>query len=300
MTTVPHVAIAIATYRRRAGLRRLLASLDALTFDGMPRPRITVVVVDNDRASTVTADDLAATHPLLYRIEPEQGLANVRNACLDLAPPCCDFIAFVDDDEWVVPGWLDALLAMQSTTDADIVQGVVLPQYARQAPAWMREGHYHEVGPFTDGALLNHGASGNILIRRSCIGDTRFHADFNRSGGEDVDFFERLLATGRRMVAATRATAFEDIPGERMALGWIVRRRYRTGHTLGMIARRRGQRSRQFAKAAGRLGLGFVDMVVGSVSSRTRTVRGLTNIAWGLGTIAVLIGPAHRRSINHY
>lgn len=286
MTSRPHVAIAIATYRRPAGLRRLLDSLDALNFPTVPRPHITVVVVDNDRASTATTADRASTHRLIYLVEPDQGLANVRNACLEAAPADCDFVAFVDDDEWVVPGWLDALLAMQIRTRADIVQGVVLPQYAKPAPAWMQQGRYHEVGPFIDGAPLDHGASGNILIRRACIGTVRFHSDFNRSGGEDVDYFERLLANGARMVAATNAVAYEDIPVERMALTWTVRRRFRTGHTLGAIAHARGRIGHRLVKATGRLGFGVVELLAGSVSSRTHAVRGLTNIAWGVGTIA--------------
>ena len=298
MTTTPHVAIAIATFRRPAGLRRLLDSLDGLAFEGELRPCITVVVVDNDKDTAVTAADRASTHPLIYCIAPEQGLANVRNACLAAAPTDCEFIAFVDDDEWVVPGWLDALLTMQARTGADVVQGVVLPRYAAPAPEWMRAGHYHEVGPFTDGAPLDHGASGNVLIRRAAIGDVRFHPAFNRSGGEDVDFFHHLLVAGATMVAATRAIAYEDVPPDRSCLGWILRRRYRTGHTLGAIARRRGRRGPRALKAVGRLGFGVAESLAGAVSSRTRAVRGLANIVWGLGTLAALLGRDGQRFVN--
>jgi succinoglycan biosynthesis protein ExoM len=297
-----HVAIGIATYRRPAGLRRLLMSLDALTFQTVARPRITVVVIDNDATSTLSIADRQSMHSLIYRVEPAKGLANVRNACLDAAPVDATFIAFIDDDEWAEPQWLEALLSMQAKAGADIVQGVVRPAYAVPAPAWMREGHYHEVGPFDDGAPLGHGASGNILIRRASIASSgaRFHSDFNASGGEDVDFFAQLLRSGARMVAASNAVAHEDIPQDRMTLRWILKRRYRTGHTLGLIARQRGGRGPRTIKALGRIGMGLIQGCVGTLSSRARAIHGLTNVAWGVGSLAAMFGRSHQSSVNQY
>ncbi len=288
--TPPHVAICIATFRRPAGLRKLLDSLNLLQFEAVAAPRMTVVIIDNDRDSRLVETDRRVAYACRYHIEPQRGLAAVRNACLLAAPDDTDFIAFVDDDEWVEPLWLDALLAMQAQTRADVVQGVVRPVYPRQAPFWMQKGQYHEVGPFTDGQPLTHGASGNILVRRSEIIRTqaRFHHDFNLTGGEDVDFFHHLLSHGSTMVAANAAVAYEDVPLDRMTLRWILCRRFRTGHTLGAIAMRRGGIVRRLVKATGRLGLGTLEAISGLFGSRTRAVRGLTNVAWGLGTWSAL------------
>lgn len=285
----PHVAICIATFRRPEGLRRLLASLNVLSYRAVT-PKITVVVVDNDAHSTLTAADLAVAHPLVYAIEPKRGLAAVRNACLEHAPADADFIAFLDDDEWIEPEWLDALLQMQRATGAAAVQGVVRPAYPVPPPAWMLRGRYHEVGPFKDGEVLHHGASGNVLIARTAIRDSgvRFHQDFDAAGGEDVDFFHALMSRGYTMVAAAGAVAFEDVPLERMTLAWVLRRRFRTGHTLGHVARRHGGVANRLVKAVLRVGAGVVESVVGLVVSRTRAVHGLTNIAWGLGTITAM------------
>jgi succinoglycan biosynthesis protein ExoM len=287
MTIAPHVAICIATYRRPAGLRKLLDSLNILTFSHVA-PRITVVIVDNDASSELSVADLRVAYPCVYRLEPQRGLAAVRNACLDAAPTDADFVAFIDDDEWAAPEWLDALLSMQRDTNADIIQGVVQPAYPSRPPHWMRKGGYHEVGPFEDGQSLAHGASGNVLIRRSAIAETgaRFHADFNATGGEDVDFFHHLLQRGSSIIAASRAVAYEDVPTDRMTLGWVLRRRFRTGHTLGMIAKRQGGVAMRLIKAVGRVGMGVGESALGVLISRTRAVHGLTNIAWGLGTLA--------------
>ena len=51
-------------------------------------------------------------------------------------------------------------------------------------------------------------------------------------------------------------------------------------------------------KAVGRLGFGVAESLAGAVSSRTRAVRGLANIVWGLGTLAALLGRDGQRFVN--
>ena len=75
----------------------------------------------------------------------------MRNACLDHAPSDCDFVAFVDDDEWVEPQWLAALLENQRATGAPIIQGPVRPSYLAIPPQWLAASGVYEVGPFGDG-----------------------------------------------------------------------------------------------------------------------------------------------------
>lgn len=287
----PHVAVCIATYRRPAGLERLIASLDRLTFADTV-PQITILVVDNDAAADPAALPPKSRHEIVRRIEPTRGLAAVRNACLDHAPATADFIAFLDDDEWVEPQWLDALLHVQRATGADIVQGPVQPSYLTPPPNWMSEGGYHEVGPFEDGQRLDHGATGNVLIARSALVRTgaRFATDFDASGGEDVDFFAQMLARGCRIVAAADAVAHEDVPPERMTRAWVLRRRFRTGHTLGLVARRQGGAAKRLAKAVARVGYGGAQTILGTLASASAASHGLANIAWGLGTLAAFVG----------
>ncbi len=288
---MPHVAICIATYRRPDGLRRLLESLATLTFQAGPAPRISVVVVDNDAAATALHPPAGFPFGIAHHIEPTRGLAAVRNACLDHAPADADAVAFVDDDEWVEPGWLDALLAMQRATGAEVIQGPVKPAYLLPPPPWLAGSHFHEVGPFADGASIGHGATGNVLISRQALATSgaRFHASYNRSGGEDVDFFQQMLAAGCRIVAATGAIAHETIPAERMTLRWVLQRQFRTGHSLGCIARRQGSVGSvavRLTKAGGRFVMGAGQALVGGLVSTRRAVEGLGNMAWGLGTFA--------------
>lgn len=289
----PHVAICVATYRRPEGLARLLDSIVGLRFAPDFEPRITVVIVDNDAEANGCAPAVAAALsrldvPVVRHVEPKRGLAAVRNACLDHAPADCDFVAFVDDDEWVEPHWLAALLDKQRAVDAPIVQGPVRPSYLSPPPQWLAATGIYEVGPFADGERLNYGATGNVLISRAALAASgaRFHDRFNMSGGEDVDFFNQLLRAGQTIVASPKAVAYEEVPAERLTFGWAIRRRFRTGHSLGLIARHHGGSGKRVAKALARAAYGAGVAVAGLVTSRERFARGTLDVAWGLGTLA--------------
>lgn len=288
-----HVAVCIATYRRTAGLARLLESLGKLRFEAELRPMITIVIVDNDAESAEIAPSVAAAIgrlkvPVIRLVEPTRGLAAVRNACLDHAPKDCDFIAFVDDDEWVEPQWLAALLDKQRATAAHVVQGPVRPSYLVPPPAWLAATGVYEVGPFADGQELSYGATGNVLISRAALEQSkaRFHDRFNLSGGEDVDFFSQLQRAGNTIVAAPRATAHEEVPASRLNFGWAIRRRFRTGHSLGLIARHHGGVGYRLRKAIVRSGYGAAVAALGLVTSRERFARGVLDFVWGIGTLA--------------
>lgn len=289
----PHVAICIATYRRPQGLARLLDSIGGLRFAPDLVPKITVVIVDNDAEAAGCAPAVATAVsrldvPVVQHVERRRGLAAVRNACLDQAPADCDFVAFVDDDEWVEPNWLAALLDKQRATGAPIIQGPVRPSYLAEPPQWLTATGVYEVGPFVDGERLNYGATGNVLISRAALAASgaRFHDRFNMSGGEDVDFFNQLLRAGQTIVAAPKAAAHEEVPAERLTFSWAIRRRFRTGHSLGLIARHHGGMGKRVAKALARTAYGAGVAVLGLVTSRERFARGALDVVWGLGTLA--------------
>ena len=293
------VAVCITTFRRPDGLKRLLASLDTLTFTRVARPEITVFVIDNDadRPLSEAHPDLKrwTKVPLEYRIETQRGLAHARNAALAAVDARFDAIAFIDDDEWAEPQWLDALLATRAQSGAMVIQGPVRPEFSRPPEPWMKAVGFYEVGPFEDGAELDWGASGNCLIDNRLLdaGGVRFDTSFNHSGGEDSDLFARLLRSGQRIVAARDAVAYETVPEARMQLSWALRRGYRLGHTLGRLALSTPgaqPKLRRFGKAMARLGFGCLQVFPMGVISRSTLAQGLINVSWSLGTIASFAG----------
>ena len=98
-----NVAICVATFRRPDGLQRLLAGIAAQAFRKQPRPRVRIIIVDNEASdSTAAACHAAAVElgiELKYVAEPRIGIPYARNAALDAVTAADDWLCFIDDDE---------------------------------------------------------------------------------------------------------------------------------------------------------------------------------------------------------
>jgi hypothetical protein len=237
------ITLCICTFRRPDGLKRLLTSVAALETD----TALSVVVVDNDDRlgeGQALCERLAPDYrwPLAALVEGRPGISYARNtaiaAALEQKP---DFIAMLDDDEWPTPGWLRALLAVQADTEADVVAGPVLPEFASVPPPWMRREGLFGTAQQVDRSEGVFYASGNFMAKRACFETmmpTPFDPDFALSGGEDLVFFRNLAKHGYRMVWAADAHVREIVPGDRMTVAWLKQRQQRRGN-LNVIVQRR-------------------------------------------------------------
>lgn len=289
---IPRATICIATFRRPAGLRALLQSLNALEFRTM-RPEVSLVIVDNDPENPASRElgDVAALSrwPATYVMEPTRGIVAARNRALAEAPPDTDFIVFVDDDETVVPGWLEALIRTKLDTGATAVQGPMVPRYEVEPPPWMRALRIFDIGPFEQGERLNFAATGNSLVDAAFLRDHDlcFDPRFNQTGGEDEEFYGRIRNAGGVIRAAAEAVAYDEVPAARMNLRWVLRRSFRMGNTLGRVAllRRRG-RFMRFLKGFGAGGRGVLLFAAFGLFSEPKRIRGMMEIWRGAGMLA--------------
>jgi len=291
----PHVVICIATYKRPDGLRCLLNSIDAQQFSSV-HPRITIVLADNapdESAATALGDISALTQwPVIYTTEPVRGIVAARNCTLDNAPEDADFIAFVDDDEWVSATWLENMLITFRDTDATVVQGPVEPDYEHLPEIWIEDLNIFRVGPFQQGQKLKFAATNNSALNACTLRDhnMRFDMRFNQTGGEDEEFYGRVLDAGGIIRAAAKAIVFDNVPRQRLSLRWIFRRAYRMGTTLGRIAmlRKRG-RSIRIAKGFGAIVWGLGAIVLSVFGPRARFIKGLIEICRGCGMLGAFL-----------
>ncbi|HEX6037001.1 glycosyltransferase family 2 protein [Longimicrobium sp.] len=294
----PHVAVCIATFRRPTGLRRLLDSLAALEVpSGMDAPL--VIVVDNDAAGSsqpvVAAARAELPFELVYGVEPERNIALARNRGVSMAlERGAAWLAFVDDDETVHPGWLRELLDTRDRLRADVVAGAVHTRCPADAPGWLAQDRFYAPRGARQDAVLTGAYTGNVLVRATLLAGPRgpFDARYGLSGGSDSHLFMRLHRGGARIVYAGRAVTTEVVPPARVRPAWVLRRAYRIGNIAVFCERDlpAGASSTRIAKAALRLGLGLASLPLGLLGGRGVGLRALWNVAYGCGAMAGAVG----------
>jgi succinoglycan biosynthesis protein ExoM len=226
------IDVCICTFRRLDALRTALGSVAAQQLPD--KFRIRIVVVDNDhtpsarsvveQAARETGADIAYVHA------PAHNISLARNAALEAAR--ADWIAFMDDDGTAPPDWLAGLLDAARRAEADVVFGPCAAVYPPNTPEWIVRGDFHSTRIHRPGAIST-GHTGNALIRARHPGlaATRFDLARGRTGGEDTDFFHRLHRAGARMTYAEGAVVQDVISPDRVNLGWLVTRWFRSGQT---------------------------------------------------------------------
>lgn len=236
------VSVCIATFRRPAGLRRLLESLEQATK--LPDLAIEVIVVDNDAEASARAtamDASASPHfpELHYDVEPRQSISHARNRAVARARGT--WVAFIDDDEEAEPGWIDAYWHASRHHAADGFFGPVIPVTEGVAPRWYRSDVFFAYAEHPEGHPIGAESTrtGNAFVRRECLGDAPFDPAFGLTGGSDFELFSRLLEHGARFLWCQGARTRDYIPAERLRLRWLLQRAFRGGYTWTVVDRRK-------------------------------------------------------------
>lgn len=265
------LSIVVCTYRRPELLAACLRS--CLAQQRPTDTRYEIIVVDNDaqRSAWPVVNTVEAESPITLRYchESVANIATARNRGMREAAGT--FIAFIDDDFIVPPGWLAAVLRAFAATGADVVLGDVQPIFegtvtpdaglvaAFTRHALERQGRVtvREDG-FTSGAR-----SGNAVLRRSfCFvdDDPWFDPAFGRSGGEDAEFFLRLGRRRPHIVASSDAYVFDFVPLLRQSEAYVVSRAEREGRNYARLVCKNARHPRW--RALDLIGRGMIQTLV--------------------------------------
>lgn len=235
----PLISVIVTTFNRSASLTRALASLvDQRTnnlFD------VEIVVVDNASADDTrrAVDEFAGQDvpTVRYAYEARQGLPFARNRGLREAQG--DWIAFFDDDQLAPPDWLATLWRFAETRRALCVGGGRTLAYDHVAPPHLSPycrkllGEVERVGAPARYTRKFLPTTGNILVHRRVFDQL---VGFNESwleGGEDTEFFNRLVTSGMEAWYAPDAFVAHVIPVNRLSVEYLERVALRHGVTLG-------------------------------------------------------------------
>jgi succinoglycan biosynthesis protein ExoM len=230
------IDICIASYKRPKLLAKLLT---CLATQNLPADiTLGVIVVDNDPAGSaryVVDSAMAAGLPVRYFMQPEKNIALTRN--MGVTQASGEYIAFIDDDEYVGPDWLKNLYETLHKYQADVVFGPVNGELPPNAPAWLTEGHFFQQAHLETGTVAPVRGTGNVLLRADSLPDRSmlFDPKYGLSGGSDTDFFRRMQQSGKRFIWCEEALAWEAIPQERLTAEWWIRRSFRSGQVFAEI-----------------------------------------------------------------
>ena len=222
-----YITICICTYKRLDLLTKLVKSLQHQCTGGSFI--YSIVVVDNDyrRSAEQTVENLGkkSSISISYYVEPEQNIAMARNRAVKNAKG--DFIAFIDDDEIPCDNWLMNLYKTCDDFHADGVLGPVIPYYDVDTPKWVLKGKFYDRPNHRTGEILKwkNTRTGNVILKKDIFKSEAnlFRKEFG-SGGEDRDFFRRMIDKGFRFVWCEEASVFEAITAERCKRSFMLRR----------------------------------------------------------------------------
>ena len=222
-----HISVCICTFKRPDLLRRLLIELSRQSTDGLFS--YSIIVADNDQGKSalpvIESFRQASDLDVQYCLEPEQNIALARNRAVECARG--KLIAFIDDDEFPVQTWLLELFKAYCTFKADGILGPVLPLYETKPPKWIVKGKFHERPSHATGTVLHwtFTRTGNVLLIRDLFNgkNNMFDPGFG-SGGEDREFFRRMIGQGRKFVWCAEAPVYETVPPERYKRSFLLRR----------------------------------------------------------------------------
>lgn len=226
--------VVICTHNRASALERVLAALaEQRPAAGL---RWSVLVVDN--ASTDHTPQVAAAH----RARGELNLRYVREPTLGLTPArlrgaqetAGEWVAFVDDDNVLDPGWLEAMAAaIREHPDAGAFGGRVVLHWAKPPPAAGRHFGFcfaeQELGDTAKEVDALVGAG--LVLKRSALeasGWTQRPLLADRIGrrlvsGGDAEISQRVRGAGFELRYAPAAVMRHEMPPQRSTFRYLVR-----------------------------------------------------------------------------
>lgn len=246
--------VALCTHNHADRLTRTLADLAELQS---PQAHWELLIVDNgchDETPELLAGHAWPTGWQARVVREEQlGLSNARNRAI--AEARGDYVIFMDDDETPDPDWLRAYERLILDKKPDAFGGRIRVLFEDLRPPWLSDellgflgelNRAEEIVPLTDPGASFYG--GNFGIHRSvCAIVGHFDAMLGRkgtdnTGGEEVDFYRRLLAAGLKVWWTPEAIIHHRIQAAKLNRSYFLDLHYRQGRMEAI--RRRGAGSR--------------------------------------------------------
>lgn len=239
------VSVIICTHRRPDSLALALKSLED---DNNTQHNWEVLVVENDVEATKDVADVIEKFkprlPIRWCLEPIPNLSRARNRGASEARGV--YLAYIDDDCEVLPGWVSALLNDFQQYSPDFAGGPIYPLYRSPKPYWYKDEWeiraYHGDKPKK---VDSYFSGGNFLVKRDlAIKLGGFNEGLGMAGGkiaygEETDLMIRAKEINPKLntMYFPNAAVKHEVRANKMAIRWCIQSSWATGRdciTIGM------------------------------------------------------------------
>lgn len=239
------ISVIACTHRRPQSLDMLLDSLTRQSWNGGGWE---LIVVENDTEPSPELADVVKKYerilPIRLCLEPIPNLSRARN--LGMQEARGRYLAYLDDDDEALIGWLEALMVGCREYAPDFCGGPIYPLYRSPKPYWFKDEwgihcYYGDVPVKTDKPF----AGGNFVVKRELAGSLGgFREYLGMAGdkiayGEETDLMMRAKDSNPDLtvVYLPEVAVRHEIRPEKMTMRWCLRSawaRGRDGVTMGM------------------------------------------------------------------
>lgn len=290
--------VALCTHNHADRLERTLAELPGIR---PPKGAWEFLVIDN--GSRDATPELLARHswPPGWDVrvvrEEKLGLSNARNRAI--AEARGEHVIFMDDDETADPDWVCAFERLVEAEHPDAFGGRIRVLFEEDIrPPWLTDellGFLGELNRSESIApLIGPNSSfygGNFGFRRAvCQTIGAFDATLGRkgtdnTGGEEVDFYRRLLAAGFKVWWTPEAVIHHRIQAVKLNRRYFRDLHFRQGRMEAIRRRGAGSRVPPFYLYGQLLRAGLAVWHEYRAGGRNATLRREMNVAYFLGYI---------------
>lgn len=228
------LSIVIPTYNRLQGLESILRSIKA-QFNHLQN--IEIIVVNNDLHLSEAVEDTCRNFiesGLLLNVyhQPLIGGSHARNMGIEHAKG--SWIAFIDDDEELIEGYLQTALGLlKDAAETSIFGGPYLPVFDCEVEKWVNPQYYsvYYGEKARDLSPREFFGGGNMIFPKSMLVKIgNFSTDLghvgNKSGyGEDTELLMRAVNAGAVQKYYPELAIYHHIPENKLNLQWLIRQK---------------------------------------------------------------------------
>ena len=234
------ISVIVCTYNRERMFEETVRSFLECRTDGVEHE---VLLLDNNSTDRTreTGEGFAARYPRVrYVNEPTQGHPYTKNR--GIRESRGDIVAFVDDDVYFSPNWLESLAsAFRRRPDIACIGGKVLPHFEAERPPWLDDDLLDVYSVTQYGELEReiqppeYPIGCNMAFRRSVFEQLGgFPVSLGRKPGnllsnDETFFLLRVSKAGLKTLYAPEVQVSHRIAPSRTTQDWLLRRWYWQG-----------------------------------------------------------------------